>query len=99
MAWYFAVRCLLMHVLTACVLGSHFRGAIFMARPSPGGGENEVSEIQPSYGVYIGLQYCLHIQKIPDAGEQLATRSYIARVIKFAPKCIITELQCPLHVE
>ena len=40
MAWIFAVRCLL---LTACALGAHFRGAVFMVRPSPGGGENEVS--------------------------------------------------------
>ena len=40
MAWIFAVRCLL---LTACALGDHFRGAVFMVRPSPGGAENEVS--------------------------------------------------------
>ena len=45
MAWCFAVQCILLCVLTACVLGSHFRGAIFMARPSPSGGENEVSVI------------------------------------------------------
>ena len=39
------MRCLLLFMLTACVLGSHFRGAIFMVRPNPGGGENEVSDI------------------------------------------------------
>ena len=44
MARIFAVRCLLLYALTTCVLGTHFRGAIFMVRPSPGGGENEVSD-------------------------------------------------------
>ena len=37
-----------------CALGSHFRGAIFMARPSPSGGENEVSDTYAKflYSVY-----------------------------------------------
>ena len=44
MAWSFEVRCLLLYALTERVFGSHFRGAIFMVRPSPVGGENEVSD-------------------------------------------------------
>ena len=55
MARYFAVRCLLPFVLTACVLGSHFRGAIFMVRPNPGGGENEVSDSSPKFQLVFTL--------------------------------------------
>ena len=36
------IRSLLLLLYVSAALGSHFRGAIFMVRPSPSGGENEV---------------------------------------------------------
>ena len=43
MARTLRIRCLLLLLHVSATLGSHFRGAIFMVRPSPGGGENEVA--------------------------------------------------------
>ena len=39
------IRSLLLLFYVSAALGSHFRGAIFMVRPSPGGGDNEVRVI------------------------------------------------------
>ena len=59
MAWYFAVLCLLLYAMTACVLGDHFLGAIFMARPNPCGRENEVSETELAHtGGFMHAKEC-----------------------------------------
>ena len=39
----FAMRYLLLLVLTSCVFGSHFRGGVIMVRPKPDGESNEVN--------------------------------------------------------
>ena len=53
--------CVLLLGAAAGVLGSHFRGGIFMVRPQPGGNETEV---KPTMYLRLGGGYIADISKL-----------------------------------
>ena len=53
--------CVLLLGAAAGVLGSHFRGGIFMVRPQPGGNETEV---KPTMYLRLGGGYITDISKL-----------------------------------